>query len=408
MTTLPLSALAAFIRRVFALNLPNAVWISAELAGVKHSRGHCWLTLVEKDPLSDRIIAQLDAVIWSAELAKLKRTYGGKMVDGVLREGMSVRLEVTTSFHERFGLKLLVEDIDPAHTIGSLERIRQATLESLSQSGLLDRNARLNFPALPQRLAVISSETAAGLSDFMRQLEQNGQGYRFYHDMYPAAMQGRKTSEEIRSRLRQINRRRDEYDCAVIIRGGGGKTDLAAFDEEVLCRAVADFSLPVIVGIGHEVDDTVLDRVAHRSEKTPTAVAVYLVEQLRTAEEHLINTGRRIASQASTGVTREVLRLTRMQDGIYQGSTALLAGQHLRFAAVEKEVLQLSATGVKSANEALLHREALLEALRPETTLARGYAMVEQNGKLVTAADQLEKGDVQVRLRRGKITLRKD
>lgn len=319
-----------------------------------------------------------------------------------------MRLEVTASFHERFGLKLVVEDLDPAHTIGSLERIRQATLESLNKDGLLDRNARFPFPAVPQRLAIISSDTAAGLIDFQRQLEQNDLGYKFTSDLYPAAMQGQKTGEEITARLRQIRRRKDEYDCVVIIRGGGGKTDLAAFDEELLCRAVAEFDLPVIVGIGHEIDDTVLDRVVHRSEKTPTAVAVFLIDQLRRSEHGLMETSRAIMGLTASEINRQTMRLTRMHDGIYQTATALVSTLHLRFAATEKEIRTVSQTALWGANQDLLHREALLEALRPETTLARGYAMVVQNGKLVTAAEDLEKGEVQVRLRKGKASLRKD
>ena len=266
METLSLAELAGFIRRVFALNLPSAVWVSAELGQVTTSRGHTWLTLVEKDGEGEAIIAQLDAVVWASRLAKLQKAHGLKLVRGVLQQGMSVRLQVTASFHERFGLKLVVEDVDPAHTLGSLEKRRQETLEALHRDGLLDRNARLPVPRVPQRIAVISSDTAAGLADFQRQLTDNRYGYHFKTELYPAAMQGAQTGEEITTRLRQIARRREDYDCIAIVRGGGGKT---AFDEEALCRNVAAASLPVLAGIGHEIDDTVLDRVVHRSLKTP-------------------------------------------------------------------------------------------------------------------------------------------
>ena len=201
MDTLPLSQLAAFIRRVFALNLPEAVWVSAELAQVSTSRGHTWLTLVEKEAAGDAILAQLDAVVWASSLKRMDKAHGSKLVRDLFQEGMSVRLQVTASFHERFGLKLIVEDIDPTHTIGSLERRRQATLEALAADGLLDRNAALPLPPVPQRLAVISSDTAAGLADFERQLTDNPYGYRFRTELYPAAMQGVQTGEEVTARL---------------------------------------------------------------------------------------------------------------------------------------------------------------------------------------------------------------
>ena len=190
MDTLPLSQLAAFIRRVFALNLPEAVWVSAELAQVSTSRGHTWLALVEKESAGDAILAQLDAVVWAGGRKRMEKAHGPKLVRDLFQEGMSVRLQVTASFHERFGLKLIVEDIDPAHTIGSLERRRQATLEALAADGLLDRNAALPLPPVPQRLAVISSDTAAGLADFQRQLIDNPYGYRSAQSFTPPPCRG--------------------------------------------------------------------------------------------------------------------------------------------------------------------------------------------------------------------------
>ena len=274
--TYSLSELTSFIRRVFALNLPEAVWVTAELGQVNESRGHYWLTLVEKGE-QDAIAAQLEGVIWASQLQLLQRNYGIKLLRDLLQDGMSIKLKVTTSFHPRYGLKVVVEDVDPSFTIGELERKRKAVLEQLAKEGLLQKNASLPFPVLPQRLAVISSETAAGLADFRQQLAQNPYGYQFRVRLFSAAMQGGNTSSEILTRLRQISSQGDSFDAVVIIRGGGGRTDLAAFDEASLCRAVAAYPLPVIVGIGHETDESVLDQVAARSLKTPTATATFLI-----------------------------------------------------------------------------------------------------------------------------------
>ncbi|MCP9237748.1 exodeoxyribonuclease VII large subunit [Lewinella sp. JB7] len=408
MDTLPLSQLAAFIRRVFALNLPEAVWVSAELAQVSESRGHVWLTLVEKAEASEEIAAQVDAVLWAGVLKKVRKEHSARIINGLLQTGMSVRLRVTASFHERFGLKLVVEDIDPAHTVGSLERRRQATLESLHRDGLLGRNADRPIPDLPLRLAVISADTAAGWADFDRQLRHNPYGFVFRTELYSSAMQGQQTVEEVTARLRQIGRRREEYDAIAIVRGGGGKTDLAAFDDESLCRAVADAPLPVLAGIGHEIDDTVLDRVVHRSLKTPTAVAVYLIERLLYTEAHLLHLGRAITTATEHRINQEANRVDRLHAGLHQTTTATLTTAHLRLADYERETHAAARRAITAAGVRLTHHEALLEALRPETTLARGYALVSQNGRLVLDPEDVSKGPVEVRLPRGKLTLRKE
>ncbi|CAH1000142.1 Exodeoxyribonuclease 7 large subunit [Neolewinella maritima] len=406
METLPLSELAAFIRRVFALNLPEAVWVSAELGQVNTSRGHTWLTLVEKSEQDDSIVAQLDAVVWASGLKRIRKTHSLKLVNGVFQEGMSVRLQVTASFHERFGLKLIVADIDPDYTLGSLEKRRQATLEALQAAGLLDRNAQLPLPVLPQRLAIISADTAAGLADFQRQLADNPYGYIFHTDLYPAAMQGMQTGDEVMARLRQIARRSHEYDAIVLVRGGGGKTDLAAFNEYAICEALADAPLPVLAGIGHEIDDTVADRVVHRSLKTPTAVAVFLIEQLSQLEARTLHLGRAIATTAEQLRSQEVRTQLQYASQLQQTAAASLQASHLRTAALTEEVQRAARLALKTAETKLDHQKDLLDALRPETTLARGYALVSQNGRLITAPGEVQKGEVSVRLRDGRIRLR--
>ncbi|PPK84270.1 exodeoxyribonuclease VII large subunit [Neolewinella xylanilytica] len=408
METLSLSQLTTFIRRVFALNLPEPVWITAELAQVSEARGHTWLTLVEKSDANDSIVAQMEAVIWSGGRKKLRKSHGAGLIKGLLQEGMSVRLRVTASFHERYGLKLVVEDVDPAHTIGALEQRRQATLTALNSDGLLDRNAARPLPPVIQRLAVISSETAAGLADFQRQLRDNPYGYVYRQEVYPAAMQGAQTTEEILTRLRQIKRRASEYDAIVIVRGGGGKTDLAAFDDELLCRAVADGPLPVLAGIGHEIDDTVLDRVVHRSLKTPTAVAAYLVDRSLRAEMRVLQIGRTLDGRVRQILQEERDRLERTLRLAYQSGQRSLNTAHLRTGALEERLHSLTASNLATAREKLDTNERLLTALRPETTLARGYALLVQEGKLVTTAKSLKTGDVEVRLQDGKAKLRKD
>lgn len=406
--TYQLSDLTNFIRRVFALNLPEPVWVAAELAQANVSRGHCWLTLVQKEAESEEIRAQLEAVVWGNKLRELQGEHGIKLTNGLLQQGMSVRLRVSTSFHERYGLRLVVEDIDPTHTIGALESRRRQTLEKLAADKLMDRNAELPLPIVPQRLAVISSDTAAGLADFREQLEGNPYGYRFQLRLFTAAMQGAQTSPETIRRLREIRRNwSGAFDAVVIVRGGGGRTDLAAFDEEALCRAVAEFPLPVLVGIGHETDDTVLDRVAHRSLKTPTATAVFLIECLVRAEGHLLQLGRGISQRAGNLLAAATLELNRQAGTIHQAAGQSLLSEHHRLDRRSAEIRQMPGRILATASDQLSHYEQLLAALRPETTLARGYALVSQNGKLIVNPADLVAGEVDVRLKEGRVRLEK-
>lgn len=407
--TYQLSDLTNFIRRVFALNLPEPVWVAAELAQATTSRGHQWLTLVQKDSKTDRIIAQLEAVVWNNKLRELSGHHGPKLLNDLLQQGMSVRLRVSTSFHERYGLKLVVEELDPAHTIGDLERRRRQTMDRLAAEDLLNRNAGLSLSLAPLRLAVISSETAAGLADFRQQLQANPYGYDFKVKVFSAAMQGLQTSPEIIKRLREIRRNWPEsFDAIVIVRGGGGRTDLAAFDEEELCRTVAEHPLPVIVGIGHETDETVLDRVAHRSLKTPTATAVYLIERLLQAEARVLQLGRRINQAGQQVLAYEGPGLERLALAVRQSSVTALTAERNRLNLLARDLEQLPVRALANATDQLNHLEQLLTALRPETTLARGYALVSQKGRLITDPESIAEGEVEIRLRSGRVKLKKE
>ena len=407
--TYELRQLTAFLQRVLALNFSEPLWISAELAQVSEGRGHHWLTLVQKDEETDEIVAQLGGVIWATTLKTLRRQHGLATVRGLLQNGMSVRLRVRMTYHERFGMRLVVEEIDPAHTIGALELRRQAVLERLAAANLLGRNAAVDLPLTPQRLAIISSDTAAGLADFMDQLAGNTYGYTFSTKVFTAAMQGAQTSPEILARLREIKRFwRESFDAVVIVRGGGGRTDLAAFDEEQLCRGVAEFPLPVLVGIGHETDETVLDRVAHRSLKTPTAAAVYLSERLARAEAVVLQAGRRIMRIAQQTLQQEVPRLNRTEGVLHQSALLSVRDEQRRLEQTSHLLQDLPLRQLRTEAERLRHREDLLRALDPNTTLRRGYALVSQGGKLITDPGQLRPGKVSVRLRDGETILAKE
>ena len=283
--TYSLYELNEFLRRVVALNFSESVWVTAEIGQIGLSRGHYYIRLLEKD--NEEIVAEMSAVVWSTDFKRIQRTISGGL-DTVFLEGMEVRLKGRLDFHERYGLKLIVEEIDPTYTIGKLEIQRRKLIAELQNEELLQLNAFLIPPSVWQRIAVISSETAAGWADFQNHIAENMYAYRFAIQLFPSAMHGQFVEREMLQQLERIKAMKDDFDAVVIIRGGGAKLDLTAFDNPSVCRAVARFPLPVLTGIGHEIDFTVLDMVAFTALKTPTAVADFLIESHLKFESSLI------------------------------------------------------------------------------------------------------------------------
>ncbi len=392
------------IRRVLALNLPEALWVSCEIFQISRSKGHCFLSLVEKgDGEGEELRARAEGIIWRKQYSRLQRKLG-KDLPRLLQVGTQVLLQVRVDFHERYGYKLLVEDIDLSFTLGQMELKRRATLDQLEKAGHMGRNRSLPLPLVPQRLAVISSARAAGLQDFLRQLEQNEYGYRFALKLFPAAMQGVKTVEEVAWQLETINGKQQPFDAVVIIRGGGARLDLAAFDEYELCAAVARQQLPVLVGIGHEVDDVLLDRVAHTSLKTPTAVAEFLLNRLMQFEAQLLQSGQGIARLAQQRLQRENLSLERFQQQLQLLPRQQTRREQQRLQNLEGQMPAALRQRLRQADSELDRCEELLRLLHPEATLSRGYSLTLKDGRIISSAEALKTGDrITVRLKDGSI-----
>jgi exodeoxyribonuclease VII large subunit len=282
-----LSELQEEIRGVLQGYFPGTRWVVAEISEIKENfSGHCYLDLVEKDEHSDKLLAKARATIWSSAYRMLKpyfeATTGFELVAGI-----RIMVSAVVEYHPVYGLSLNVRDIDPSYTLGDVERKRQEILARLEKEGVLNMNRETILVAVPQKIAVISSKTAAGYEDFVDQLVNNPYRYKFYLKLYPAAMQGDNAESRIIRALEKIFEHEEIFDLVVIIRGGGSKSDLACFDSYDLAYHVAQFPLPVITGIGHEQDDTITDMVAHTRLKTPTAVAGFLVERLSVFEAGL-------------------------------------------------------------------------------------------------------------------------
>jgi len=391
------------IRRAIALNLPDPVWVSCEIAQANEARGHCFLSLLQKGAASDEVIAQAEGVIWQARLQLLRRKLG-RTLDSLLRDGIEALLLVKVDFHERYGLKLIVEDIDPAYTLGQLEMRRRQILERLRAEQLVGKNRRHDLPIVLQRIAVISSEKAAGLQDFLQQLRENAYGYQFDCRLFPAAMQGGQTEGEVIQQLRKVERKRARFDCAAIIRGGGARLDLAAFDSYELCRAVADATLPVLSGIGHDVDEALLDKVAHTALKTPTAVADFILHRNMEFESSLQQLGQQLRLLASHKTREEALLLERREQAIRYFPRLLLNRQNETLGRLAQEIPRTARQRLRMENQRLEQLEQANRLLSPEATLKRGFSITLKDGKAIRSARELRAGEqITTRLRDGEV-----
>lgn len=367
------------------------------------SKGHYYLTLVEKEAGLSQPLAQLEAVLWSSQFNKLKRQHGG-VVGTLLQSGHQVKLKVSVQFHERFGFKLIVEDIDPVHTMGQLELQRQATLERLVAAGATGKNAKLALPLAIQRLALISSETAAGYADFTQQLTQNAYGFGFKTELFPATMQGQQAPAELIAALRRIERRKRYFDAIVIIRGGGARMDLIAFDDEKLCEQAAAASLPIITGIGHETDKVLLDHVAHTALKTPTAAASFLIETSLRLESFILQYAQQIGQVARQRLLYQERQLDHFVNGLQLAKSQRLQTERNRLDMAATRLPTLAATTIEKHKNKLDHLEALVAANDPEKILAKGYALLSQEGKRLYSVGALEKGKpLSIRMEDGEV-----
>jgi len=432
-----LSNLILQVKESLAGTFTQPVWVVAEISDMSINRsGHCYLELIEKDALSEKISAKSRATIWAFAFRMIK-PYFETTSGETLRTGLKVLLQVNVEFHEVFGFSLNVVDIDPQYTIGDMARQRALVINKLKDEGVFDMNKLLDFPLVPQRIAVISSETAAGLEDFMNQLNDNSYHYRFTIQLFPAVMQGVKASESVIMALDRIFEHPDSFDVVAILRGGGSKTDLSCFDEYNLAYYITQFPLPVLTGIGHERDDSVADMVAHTRLKTPTAIAGFLIEkvrefhqQLQTLQDQIYQGVTDIIDRQSDWLERlsgQLIETTRnhlddKNEFLIRARQQLTYGSrnriHADFQKLEnyhqttRLVTRIALVKEQQTNEtrssrlkkAVGHLQGVLEKeihsfetqlglVDPKNVFKRGYSMVTANGKLIKSASQLQKGD---------------
>ena len=383
--------------------LPDEYWIQAELSDVRTNNGHCYLEFVQKDVRTNQLIAKARGIIWASVFGML-RPYFEDTTGQSFASGIKVLVQVTVQFHELYGYSLTVVDIDPTYTLGDMLRHRKEILRQLEADGVLNLNKELPMPVLPQRIAVISSATAAGYGDFCHQLENNPRGYAFNTELFSAIMQGNQVEDSILRALDAINQRLNEFDVMVIIRGGGATSDLSGFDTYLLAAACAQFSLPIITGIGHERDETVLDSVAHIRVKTPTAAAEYLINCMDETADRLAMLAERIKDSVLMRLEGEYRKIENYRMRIPSAVTRRITDARINLALLQKDMTR-SIPAYLSTQQ---HRLALLKQriadASPERILAKGYSITLKDGKIVTDSAQLKEGDeLTTRLSKGEV-----
>ena len=425
MKTKTLYELNSLVRQTIEIGLPKSYWVEAEISELRENGGHCYLELIEKDKHYNTPIAKASARCWRQTWGMVK-PYFENTTGQQLRAGMKVLIEVYAQFHEAYGFSWIISDIDPNYTLGDMARKRQEIIKRLKEEGVFDLNKQLDLPLFSQRIAVISSKSAAGYGDFANQLYGNQYGYYFEAELFAATMQGEDVERSIIKALNAINDRCDDFDCVVIIRGGGATSDMSGFDALELAENVANFPLPIITGIGHDRDECILDMVSHTRVKTPTAAAALLIDNLNTAERRIDDARQRIANLTSRKMEVEKLRLSRLAERLPALFGSVKDKQEARLDILQERLFRLAEIRLSNCEnivgqlekkisltaEHLLmvekHRLELLEGraqnLDPQLLLRRGYSITLVGGKALRDPSQVKQGDkIETRLEKGTI-----
>ena len=393
MEAITLLELNGRVKSTLQFEMPDAYWVQAEISSISpSSQGHCYIELVQKDSTGRNFLAKAKANIWRGTWLKLK-PYFESQTGETLKVGMKVLLQVTVTFHEVYGYSLVVQDIDPTYTMGDMARRRKEILDQLEKDGVIGLNRELEIPALPQRIAVISSATAAGWGDFRNQLGNNIYGFRFYVKLFPALMQGDDVERSVISALDAVAARRDDFDVVVIIRGGGAVSELSCFDSYSLAYNIANFPLPVITGIGHERDDTVADVVAHTKVKTPTAAAEFIINRVFDSASELENLTRRMSDAVSERMNAEHIRIERLSQKLPSLFAILKTRQEQILETIWLRSVNAVRNMLTTQNHKLEMMDKSIAAADPVLILKRGYSLTRLNGRAVKGASDLKKGD---------------
>lgn len=416
-------------------------WIVAEISGYNVRKGNCYLSLIDKDPESVYPKAEFRGLIWRSSFEEIHHKFK-RETQQELKENMKILFKARLVYDNKFGIALHINDIEPGYTLGQMERDRQMVIKKLKQEGIYGLNKSKNFPAVPQRLAVISNTDSKGFEDFQDKIDNNPWGYKIKYDLYPSLLQGEKAAKDIRSKLIAIYHHMEKtghnYDVVLILRGGGGNTNLNCFNNYDLAKAVARFPIPIVTGIGHTTNISVVDEIANTKKNTPTDVADYLIRHIREYDisisksmqsivaiskrivplesEQLDSLKKSISHQAKQAILREKNLINEQKTAIINQSKQLLLSQKETQKWALKQIVQHSlnivkyqhselnniSTGIKRLVPHLLEKERTslqsaeekIRILDPVQTLRRGFSITMVNGKPLTNAKDVKKGDL--------------
>ena len=391
METFSLYKLNEYIRRVIALNFDDTIWINAEISQVKYSRGNYYLDLIEKEEQSDNIKAKASAIIWYKKSIFLKKKFKD-LFDSIIDTGNEIRIKIKVDFSERYGFTLLIEDLDVSYTLGKAEMLKQEILNKLNAENLIHLNGQLTLPIALQKIAIISSLTAAGYKDFLAQINTNSYGYHFETQLFESSMQGQLVEKELIAAIDNIEHSSYKFDCIVIIRGGGAKLDLSAFDNYAIAKRIADCQLPVITGIGHEIDNSITDIVSHTDLKTPTAVADFLIEKSLQVESTILDLGLRIQIAFREIMRSNDTQLQLLNDQVLSESQQFIQQKNQGLKEYRLKLEHFTNQTTISNSDLLMSLEKQIALLAPENVLKRGFAIVRQKGKAISSVKDINKG----------------
>ena len=381
------------VRATIEDNLCEQYWLEAEIGQIGENNGHCYLEFIQKVEGYNTPVARAKAKCWRNVWGSV-RPYFEHTTGQTLTLGMKVLVLVHPDFHEAFGFSWIVDDIDPRFTLGDMARRRQEIIRQLKAEGVFDLNRELPLPLFTQRIAVISSSTAAGYGDFCRQLEENKRGFRFSVTLYESLMQGEGVERSIISALDKINAHIDDYDCVVIIRGGGATSDMSGFDSLLLAENVANFPLPVITGIGHDRDECILDMVSHTRVKTPTAAAAFLIDRLEQVARRIDDAADRITSYVQHRMEIEKMRLSRAAERIPILFSLVKSKQENKLETLNQRIASAVQRLIDRRRHALDILEQRTKSLDPTLLLQRGYSITLVNGHALRSPSAVKPGDI--------------
>jgi len=406
-----LRQLNLMVRDAIAMQLPDEYWVEAELSECRERGGHCYMELVEKDDNNNTPVARASAKCWR-QTWQMMQPYFERTTGQPLRAGLKVLLKVYAQFHEAYGFSWIVTDIDPTYTLGDMARRRQEIIRQLKEEGVFDLQRELHISPFAKRIAVISASNAAGYGDFCRQLEDNEYGFRFSVQLFSATMQGELVESSVISALNDVYSQSQQltaqgqqpYDVVVIIRGGGATADLSGFDTLALAENVAQFPLPIITGIGHDRDESILDMVANTHVKTPTAAATLLIDHLAQTLRRIEEAQNRLTMYIHQRISSYQVRLSNIAVLIPNLALQTVANAHHRIDLLESRIPITIERRITNQKHLLEQLNIKLQSLDPQILLSRGYSITLKDGRAVRDPQQLKSGDtLETRVEKGTI-----